>query len=254
MESLEKLISWCSRKNIVVIGGGPSLDVCIDEITNLIGDDTVFLLTDIVSSNFIKMFPESNRLIFTVEPRRHNYLINLQNELIACYLRAEKKNFSEKNNKCYMFHFDIDELDTEDSLSIKSPGTVSGAIIYWSLMVSKFNGNKSSIFLFGIDLCYIDNQVYNRLCQFTFKHDYWNNRESREWVAILKRTANIIYFNGFLIRSSFEFSTTKKKLEILLEGGGNVVYDYSPLGISSNFVKKVIPNKISSESFRDIIR
>jgi hypothetical protein len=259
MESLEKLLSWCSRKNIVVVGGGPSLDFCLQELDHLVKEDSVFLLTDIVSANFIKLYPDSNRLIFTVESKRHNYLLGLLNERIACYYRADKKNYNEKLNQCYAFHFDIDEneknrIKTDNSYAMKSPGTVAGAIIYWGLVAANVNQQKSQMILLGVDLSYIDNQVYNRLCKFTFLQNYWTNRENREWTAVLQRTANMEYVNGYVIRTSREFSLTREKLGVLLSREKFNLYDYSPMGISANFVKKVIPAKISSENNRDIIR
>lgn len=251
MESLEKLLPSCTHKNIVVVGAGPSLDFCMPEIADLASDDTLFLLTDIVSENFIKVFPHSQRLVFTVESRRHNYLSALVNERIAVYSKAQKKNYKnykEAQNRCYGFHFDMDVLEPdqhEKSFAMKSPGTVAGAAIYWALAVSALNSGKPRIILFGIDLSYIDNQVYNRLCKFSFTQNYWHNRESREWVAILQRTSEIEFKEGYVIRSSREFSLTKEKLGILLAGFANTrLLDYSPMGISAEYVKKTIPGKI----------
>lgn len=255
MESLENTLNYCLCRNIAIIGGGPSLDFSMEEIEHLYRQDTVFFLTDIISDNFIKIFPDSKRLIFTVEAKPHNYLKNLANEKIAAHVRADTRNYSKKKNHCYSFHFDIDKPGIKNSFEMKSPGTVAGAAIYWALSVSKRNQNPNNIILFGIDLSYIDNQVYNRLCKFSFQQDYWTKRENREWIAILKKTADIQFSYGYVIRSSREFSMTKEKLEILIQNQKNImIMDYSPMGISENLVKKVIPKKIMFEQNRDIIR
>jgi len=245
MESLKDLLPKLGQKNIAVIGGGPSLDFCMPEIASLAHDDTLFLLTDIVSENFIKMFPGSSRMVFTVEPRRHNYLGAMVNEQIAFHCGARKRNFNQRENSCYMFHFDFDSAVPANSFAMKSPGTVAGAIIYWALQVARQNGDAAQILLFGVDLSYIDNQVYNRLCKFSFHQNYWNNRETREWAAILQRTADIEFKEGYLVRSSREFSLTKENLGILLENYKYTrLFDYSPMGISAKYVKKRIPGEI----------
>jgi len=137
-----------------------------------------------------------------------------------------------------------------------SPGTVAGAAIFFALSMAMTALTRNTpVILFGIDLFYIDNQVYNRLCKYEIIRDFWTNRESREWVGVLRRTSYIEIINGSMVRTSAEFLVTRTNLQLLIQKFNKVVVmDYSPLGISPEYVKKMVPKKISSEINRDIIR
>lgn len=249
-KSLEILKEWSAAENIAVVGGGPSLDLCHDDIRDLLKKDTLFLLSDIVSQKFITEFPQSKRLIFTVEQRNHGYLRTIENEKIAMYIYARRNNLNCLLNKVYNFHFDFDNnISHKESFQMKSAGTVSGSAIYWALYVTLSCNQVKSIYLLGIDLYYIDNQVYSKMCNFSHKRNYFDNRETRELNAIFKKSSIFLVSGNFLVKTSIEFNKTRENLNILLEKYKDMIpiYDFSPLGVDSGIVKKIIPAKIKSE-------
>jgi len=227
-------------KNYVLIAGGPSLDYWLNEIEALSLQNTLFFLTDVVALKFIQKYPKSRRMIFSLESRIHLYLKGLEAENIAFYYKANKANVDFSKNRIFLFHFDFDP-EIEYSTRISSPGTVAGAIFYWVISELFKKSGRTKLHLFGLDLAYPDNQMYNRLSRTHYKDSYWNRKEKSEWIMVLKRSAWVIPRGGFLIRTSEEFKSTRENLEIFIEKWGNKIeiYDYSPLGIGSNYVKKM---------------
>ncbi|MDH4200301.1 MAG: hypothetical protein OEV66_07990 [Spirochaetia bacterium] len=247
MNSLENLLDWCKNKNIIVAGGGPSLDVCEKELEYFCGADSLFILADVVAEKFILKYPETNRLIFTVENRHHRYLSNVRGERIAVYRGARERNMNISVNECFSFHFDF-ESNVKDSMMLKSPGTVMGAALYWALYVAIRHKRRQTVYLLGMDLCYLENQIYNRYCKFNEKRDFFNNRETREWNAMLQRTSTGIMQNNSVIKTSFEFQRARENMETLIQNTPDIqIIDFSPVGISGKFVKKSIPGKIKAE-------
>jgi len=227
-------------ENYVLIAGGPSLDYWLNEIEELSLQNTLFFLTDVVALKFIQKYQKTRRIIFSLESRMHIYLKGLEDENIAFYYKANKGNVDFSRNRIFLFHFDFDP-DIESSTRISSPGTVAGAIFYWVLSEFFKKSERTKLHLFGLDLAYPDNQMYNRLSRSHYKDSYWDRKEKSEWIMVLKRSAWVISRGDFLIRTSQEFKSTKENLEILIEKWGKKteIYDYSPLGIGNSYVKKM---------------
>ncbi|MDH5719898.1 MAG: hypothetical protein OEZ13_04665 [Spirochaetia bacterium] len=249
--NLEKLLPAMQNGRYCIIGAGPSLDFCEKEITELAEKETTFLLSDSVASSFIKIYPNTKRIIFTVEARYHLYLKTLKKESIAFYIHANKRNLSEEETAIYLFQFvyDLKKSDLKTTVLV-SPGTVAGAMLSWALYSAKNLKFKSTpeIYLLGVDLAYADNMIYSRL--FSAKYEAFNlffNRETHEYIASLKKSSYAYLINGFPVRTSDEFYKTKKNIEKLIDTINFPlrIYDYSPLGIVSAKVEKRAPKALN---------
>lgn len=277
MQSLEALGDWCASANIVIIGGGVSLDQCDHEITQLAADkeNTVFFLADIVSEKFIRLYPGARVLVFSVENRYHHFLKLLRGQKIAIYTKANERNRprlgakAPNRNTYFRFHFDFDNAENGPSMLLKSAGTVIGPAVYWALYLSLLYNNKvENIYLLGLDFYYLENQMYNRFCSSSLLRTYWQNRETSEWIRVLKKTSHIETQGPYVLRTSAEFKKTMENLEILIRNSktGANLYDFSPLGIgrggspvikigqgsdtrTGEIVKKIIPKKIKDQIF-----
>jgi len=234
---------------VVVVGAGPSLDYCHHEIKENFDTNALFFLTDIVAANFIRHYPQSRRLIFSVEHRLHGYLKSLKNEEIAFYTGANRANLPTIENRLFRFHFDFDEKKSaymsSHSTRLVSPGTVAGAALAAALYLAKESQNRVEIDLLGIDFAYPEERVYSRLAYRPVQSSYWNRRESREYEAILARSSRVWLKNGFAIPTSEEFFRAKENFETLLLSipgstlEGVQVNDFSPLGLGAGVMKKI---------------
>ena len=243
----------CSH--IVILGAGPSLNYVEPVIEKFCANNALFLIPDVLARSFIKKYPTSNRIIFTLENRRHPYLFGLANEKIAVYYKTNILNLPKASNSIYLFHFDFDNdfnKESIESTQVVSPGTVTGAAFAWAIQTiySEYNQKVESIHVhtMGVDLSYPDCQMYGRLAQYPMLNDYWLNRETSEWERVLKKTTHAILKNGYIIRTCDEFIKTKQNLETMLETVDSrlKLFDYSPLGIEHPVCAKWDP-KINSE-------
>ncbi|MES0488787.1 MAG: hypothetical protein ABUK01_02275 [Leptospirales bacterium] len=239
-QPLSVLNNELNSDHVVILGAGPSLNYAQQMIENFCKNKALFLVPDILAKAFIKKYPTSRRIIFTLENRRHPYLQGISNEKIAVYCKANRQNIPKSSNSMYLFHFDFDkkfDKNSGESTQIVSPGTVTGAAFAWTIktLYKEYIQNLEFIHVhtMGIDLSYPDSQMYGRLAQYPFINDYWKNRETLEWEKILVKTSHVIMKHGYLIRTCEEFLKTGKNLETMLNSVDSrlKLFDYSPLGI-----------------------
>ena len=250
-QSLEKLLPLMKNGKYCLIGAGPSLDLCLQEIEECLKNNFVFLISDSVAVSFLKRFPESKRIIFTVENRYHSYLKRLENENIAVYINYNERNIPRnKKNNIFGFQFVFDAPEKhKNMIRLISAGTVAGAMFSWVLYAAKILkfDNKPELTLLGTDLAYIDGMVYSKF--FLSKHhdsSCFLNRETHEYLASLKKSSYAWVKHDQIIKTSEEFYQTKKNLEKIIDTINFPlnIYDYSPLGINSAKVEKKIPSSL----------
>lgn len=236
MKSLIELTKLIRQKPVAIIASGPSLDLCFDIVEHHIKKNTIFLLSDSVAYDFIRSFQKAKAIVFSVEHRRHNYLKFLQDLPIAFYVGANQLNLPRvSNDQVYRFHLRGENVDNSEE--VVSPGTVWGVALAWAMKYS------SEITILGADLAYIDNRVYSRLIQKYPQQDYFQRRETLEYVGILQRAAHAWVKQGYLIKTSDEFKRAKKNVEIMISSSKKrSLIDYSPLGLNPSYIEKRTPN------------
>lgn len=230
----------------MVVGGGPSLDYCDNDIESLISDKTLFVLTDIVARRFISRYKGIKRIIFTVENRYHTYLRGLEGEEIAIYSGARVENV-EKRNSIYQFCFDFDYKESANkAMALVSPGTVFGSAVAWLVFIEQFFPLKEIIF-FGADFSYPADQSHSRFCLSHLGENYFHREELRQYTGLRKRVAWGQMLYGNLVKTSDEFKKSSQNIANLLKTRKKTVpvIDYSPVGLSPSIVKKTLPSGIT---------
>ena len=128
-----------------------------------------------------------------------------------------------------------------------SPGTVLGTM--FSFAVTALPGAKGEIHLFGADFSYIDIQIYSR---YIGPHMPAFNRlatqENWQYEMVLKKSSAFILRGGHAIRTSYELAKSCKNLSVFSTKlpASIAIFDYSPLGIESPAVRKVVPASLSA--------
>lgn len=242
------------KHKTVIIGGGPSLDYMDHEIKFWIQNDYTFILTDIIADRFIRRWNPDRRIIFTVESRRTFFLSKLNHdEMVGVYAHANMKNLPKNLEEVYLFLFDFDIPDEKyQNFILSSPGTVTGAALFWVLSRYTFFLKKTpsgrlapELHLAGFDLSYPENQMYNRYSWYrSFNQTRYNLPvESVEWMMTIKKSDYAWIKYGNQIKTSREFRRTKENSEHLINSMSSKIqlFDYSPLGITHPLVQKKVP-------------
>jgi len=231
-------------QKVAIIGAGPSLDYCFSELRALAHEGALFLISDSIAVGLIrvlKLEPQQT-IIFTVEKRRHGYLLRdhkLKNFQIAAYAQCDQRNLP--NGK--ILRFTLAHEKNTDEIILHSPGTVAGVML--SFAKSKMRGARE-LYLFGCDFSYPENQVYSRLVTPHWRcndHRLFNNI-THQYLATLRKSSALQIVNGYAIKSTFEFMQSAENWKSLLDQFSPRValYDYSPLGIRHERVQKLSPN------------
>lgn len=241
------------NNTIAIVGGGMSLDYCENDIKKMIDLNAVFFLTDVVAFAFLKRFklPSENVLIFSVESRPHDYLAFLKNRQIAMYIHARFQNLS-LNSVNQVYHFDLKtpNQSQSDVLCLPSAGTVTSAAIAYALHLSAQIGQQSVITLMGVDLVYADNQIYSRYARRHYRYSgRFKNAETVEYLATLQKAAYLRMKQGYHVKTSEEFQSSKKNLELLVTNSlkeNIIMADFSPFGIEHPNIKKLLPASVEN--------
>ncbi len=240
------LLPYMVSKNYVIVGSGPSLVYSIDEIHLLNNETTTFLLSDSIAFPFILLFKPKNYIIFTVEHRSHSYLKQFINTKICIYEKANFFNLPRTKNNLFYFHYPHTE-NPISRITLLSLGTVVGTMLSWCLYAFKAELVQKKIYFAGVDLCFIDHQMYNKFLSYTMYTSRFSTFESAEYYRTLKKSAFFLSYQEFLIKTSHEFLETKKNILTIIEEvkqkyGDLVLFkEFSPIGFLSNYVQKIVP-------------
>lgn len=228
-------------KNLAVVGAGPTLDLNIRQIREYL-PATLFLVTDSAAQGFLSLYQKSERLIFTVEQRQHNYLRNLENEHIAVYEKSRHSNLP-AGNTYYTFNL-VDDSERTGGFNLVSPGTVTGtALVYACYLAEKYGIGR--INLYGVDLSFPDYRIYSRLVSNPriSRQNRFACRENTEFKAVLAGSDTGRRAGGSIIRTSGEFARSEQNMRSFIDNLPPSIsfYDYSPLGIVHRRVEKKMP-------------
>lgn len=233
-----------SARLIALIGAGPSLDYARGEIERLAAADAVFLVSDSVAAAFVKLYPRARVTVFTVELRRHAYLLRLaSNEGNPPHVMAYQKAHDRNLRGAAASHVTRFKIAGEpgDLPELYSPGTVLGVMLAYAVQHVTPPGE---IHLIGADFCYIDNQVYSR---FILPHAPATHRlatyETWQLEMAFKKTGGFITRSGFAIRTGFELMRSRENMrEMLKKIKADLHFvEYSPVGFDSDRVEKRVP-------------
>ncbi len=228
-----------SEKNIVVLGGSPSLDFLIPHLAEF-PEDSLFILSDSVAEGVLQLYPTLRRCIVTVENRRHWYLKSLKNETILFYHKGCQRNLPhDAGNEC--LYFKMHGEDRDFPLSLPSPGTVAGIAFAFALLLA---APGAKIYLAGIDLSYPDHRVYARLAGSMILPDRFHNRETADLTGIYRRSSHILVQSGFPVRTSAEFLAARENIAELAkrEGKDLALFNFSAVQIPG--IRQVVPKLI----------
>lgn len=227
-----------------LVAAGPSLDNCSVQIDKLIKKNTIFILSDIIAFSFIQKYPQSKRLIITVEHRPHNYLKKLKQEHIFFYRGGRRDNLT-ASNFCYPFVLAGEKLSAWQELILVSPGTVGGLSLSLSFFLLLFHPQKTAIkkkniTLIGFDLSYVHARLFSRYVQVHLPFSRLYSRELYELETVYKKTSHWQMQQGQLLRSSAEFVLAAQNCAQLIKTAPQEVEleDFSPWGISTHRLKK----------------
>lgn len=226
-----------------LVAAGVSLDACSAQIEQLLKEEIVFILSDIIAFSFIKKYPQSKRLIITVEYRPHNYLKKLKHEHIFFYRSGRRDNLT-ASNFCYPFILMGEKLSAWQELALVSPGTVGGLSLSLAFYLLLFHPHKTrgqqKISLLGLDFSYAHARLFSRYVQVHLSFSRLYSRELYELEAVYKKTSHWQMSKGQLLRSSAEFILAAQNCTRLLETAPAEIelIDFSPWGISSQRLKK----------------
>lgn len=249
------------------MGAGPSLDLCEQDILQFIKkNDTIFVLSDSVAQFFIDRFPQSKRVIITVEKRPHSYLKQLKNEHIFFYHGVRLDNLPKQNflYPFYLSHESLTEIFSPASSSapllsrlslshekffhLVSPGTVGGLSLSLAFFLQLYHPQakkhtEKKVTCMGLDFSYLDNRVFSRYAKIYFEANRFASREQYELIVVYQKTSELLFKFGQAIRSCAEFSLANKNCVQLIESlpPQVSVEDFSPLGIDSVRTKKRVP-------------
>lgn len=230
-------------RKFALIGGGPSLDYCDGLIEDLVLEGCSFLLSDSIAAGFAKRWPGVTAAVFTVESRRHHYLLRMsQAAKVFAYQGANPRNLrtvSPGNLTRFKLSGEQGDLPV-----LFSPGTVLGTMLAFAAAQLAASGGE--IHILGADLFYIDNQVYGRYID---PHvpltDRIVSRELWQYEIALKKSTGILARSGYAIRTSFEFFQARENMRYFVRQLPDriQVYEYSPLGLDCERVIKRIPRE-----------
>ncbi|MBV6494021.1 MAG: hypothetical protein LDLANPLL_02047 [Turneriella sp.] len=227
-----------------IVGAGPSLDLCKNEINSLIKRGAIFLVSDSVSAAFSKYFPLAEIKIFTVEMRRHLYLVRLpnaakKNTKVFAYNSSTRRNLT-GINPTNIEYFCL-QGENGNLPALYSPGTVLGVMLSYALQRILPQGE---IHLMGADFSYLDQRVYTRfiiphapLTSRLFTYELW------QLEMVFKKTSQVLVKQGIAVRTSFEFLAARENIRRFVERVREDVHlvEYSPVGIGLPCVEKRIP-------------
>ncbi len=231
-----------SGGRVVLVSGGPSLDYLEENIRGWVDDDYAFVLADVIATLFIKRWNPRNRIIFSVESRRHSYLSMLDSgENIAFYRHAHPGNLPVKAPNVFAFCMDFDP--DCGFTRLRSPGTVTGAALFWILDVFQNRMPATDEYILelaGLDLSFPDTQYFNRYAypRVAFATSYLARMETREMGMVLAKADYALLREGFAVKTSMEFRKTKNNMEHLLQSVRNniQIYNNTPLGLEHPFI------------------
>ena len=229
---------------MALIGAGPSLDYARGEIERLAAAGAVFLVSDSVAAAFLKLYPRARVTVFTVELRRHAYLLRLAGNAgnpthVMAYQKAHERNLRGAVDG-HITRFKI-AGEPGDLPELYSPGTVLGVMLAYAVQNVAPQGE---IHLIGADFCYIDNQVYSR---FILPHAPATHRlatyETWQLEMAFKKTSGFITRGGFAIRTGFELMQARENMrEMLKKIPADLHFvEYSPVGFDLDRVEKRVP-------------
>lgn len=238
-----------SRSDLfVLIGAGPSLNYCGAELAELCARGAHFLISDSAAAAVLRQFKPAAATVFTVELRRHLYLSRIDSAAVfgvQAYKASHPRNLRFTAPRIVSRFKLMGETGAENELY--SPGTVLGTL--FSFAVTALPGAKGEIHLFGADFSYIDNQIYSR---YIGPHMPAFNRlatqENWQYEMVLKKSSAFILRGGHAIRTSYELAKSCKNLSVFSTKlpASIAIFDYSPLGIESPAVRKVVPASLSA--------
>jgi hypothetical protein len=227
-----------------LIGAGPSLDFCDNEVRDLLRRGAHFFISDSIAAGFLRRWRPPRATVFTVENRRHLYLHRIDGDAefsVLAYHGANTRNLRFTKSRV-VSQFQISgESGTLPVLH--SPGTVFGVMLSCAAMV-KIDAATREIHLLGADLSYIDNQVY---CRYIDNHTPMGHRllsrEHWQYELALKKSSMVAVRTGYAIRTSFELAQSRSNLVQFVESlPNNILFvEYSPLGLDSPNVEKRVP-------------
>lgn len=227
-----------------LIGAGPSLDYCEHEISDLIIRGAHFFVSDSVAAGFLRRWRPSLASVFTVESRRHFYLVRIDSSIefsLLAYRGANSRNLRVPDS-CIVSQFQI-QGESGSLPMLYSPGTVLGVMLSCATELSIGRPDRE-IHIFGADFCYLENQVYCRLID---HHAPQGNRlltrEQWQYDLALKKSSEVWLRGGYAIRTSFEFARTRENLRAYIELQPEIIryIEYSPLGLETARAEKRIP-------------
>lgn len=230
---------------VVLVGAGPSLDLCIEDINALASQGALFCVADSVAVAFQKKNPQTPFCVFTVESRRHTYLLQLKKNPEApvtlwAYHNANARNFTGSHQGYSIQKFKL--LGEEGRLpALYSPGTVFGVMLAFAVERIAAQGE---IHLMGADFSFLDQRVYARFLEphmplmtrlFT--------RETWQLEMVFKKTSQVILKHGVVVRTSFEFLNARANIRTFFERvrQGVRLVEYSPVGVDTARVEKRVP-------------
>lgn len=230
-------------KRFALVGAGPSLDYCTGQIEDLAAQGCRFLLSDSIAAAFLRRWPRLDAAIFTVESRRHPYLIRIPQSLpVYAYNKANPRNL--RSSVC--INLTLFKLigESGDYPALYSPGTVLGTMLAFA--ASSLAATGGEIHFLGVDLFYIDDQIYSRYID---PHVPVTNRlvsrELWQYEMVLKKSSGILTKSGFAIRTSLEFMQARENMRnYIRQLPENIrLFEYSPLGLDCERVEKRIPRE-----------
>lgn len=230
---------------IALIGAGPSLDYCDAEIARLVADGAHFVVSDSMAAAFLARWPGVSAVVFTVEMRRHAYLLRVrQPATVYAYQKAHERNLR-LNERSSLRRFRLLGEDG-DLPALYSPGTVLGTML--SYAVAALHESGGTIHTFGADFFYLDNQVYARYIEpHVPSMNRLATRENWQYEMALRRSSGIAVKSGFAIRTAFELMQARENMRHFLAQVPQKiqVIEYSPLGFDLPRVEKRVPRGIS---------
>lgn len=227
---------------MVLIGAGPSISFWYQNIIDLANNGALLLAADSAARGLLPLLPSHAKLIvFSVEKRSHSYLRSLPHAIpIALYWQANWDNVPKKVEP-FVFQF---VAENQPWLQLVSPGTVMGAALAYALYRHKA-AQQGEVHLFGIDFCYLDQQVYSPL---VYHHLPLVNRlaryENMEYIRVLKKTSCLFEQNHWLIRTNSELLIARSNMARLINSVTTPlsIFNYSPIRLPTEKVLPVAPN------------
>ncbi|HRP70508.1 MAG TPA: hypothetical protein PLY93_13350 [Turneriella sp.] len=230
---------------IALVGAGPSLDLCLDVMNTLVARGAFFCVADSVAVAFQKKFPQTPFCVFTVETRRHAYLLRLKKNPAApvtlwAYHNANARNLIKFHQGYTIQRFKL--VGEEGGLpTLYSPGTVFGVMLAFAM---ERIAPRGEIHLIGADFSYLDQRIYTRFLEpHTPLTTRLFTREIWQLEMVFKKTSQVILKHGVVVRTSFEFLNARENIRAFVErlGEGVRLVEYSPLGVDTAWVEKRAP-------------